>query len=75
MESLGIRYRTEQGQKVAQNKVRKIRQTLRVDLIPRNVHPEHNRGRRVARARALLHTYGDEMETRFVDAAEYAERS
>lgn len=73
MDNLGIRYHTQQGQKFAVPA--EIREKLRVEPIPRNVHPEHNRGRREARARALLHTHGDEPGTRFVDAAEYTERS
>lgn len=46
-----------------------VRGTYVVDPFPRNVHPQHNKGRRVARAKAFLkNTSGIES---FVDAAQY----
>ncbi|KAG0443399.1 hypothetical protein HPB47_014963 [Ixodes persulcatus] len=69
LENLGIGYHTQQGHKVTIPIA--IRQTIRVDPIPRNVHPEYNRGRREARAKALLNAHSNNVGTRFVDAAEY----
>ncbi|KAM7315618.1 hypothetical protein ISCGN_005401 [Ixodes scapularis] len=69
LENLGIGYHTQQGHKVTIPVA--IRETIRVDPIPRNVHPEYNRGRREARAKALLNAHGNNVGTRFVDAAEY----
>ncbi|KAG0418435.1 hypothetical protein HPB47_004863 [Ixodes persulcatus] len=69
LENLGIGYHTQQGHKVTLPVA--IRQTIRVDPIPRNVHPEYNRGRREARAKALLNAHSNNVGTRFVDAAEF----
>lgn len=69
LENLGIGYHIQQGHKVTIPAA--IRKTMRVDPIPRNVHPEYNRGRREARAKALLNAHGNDLGTRFVDAAEY----
>lgn len=47
-----------------------LRANIMVRPFPRNVHPVHNVGRRVARARALLREAKDqEEESAFVDAA------
>lgn len=39
--------------------------------IPKNVHPEHNRERRRARAKYLIEQYSGDPRTRYVDAADY----
>lgn len=50
----------------------RVRDTFSVAPLPRNVHPQHNVGRRTARARALLRSVSD-CATRavFVDVAQY----
>lgn len=51
----------------------KVREMYSVSQIPRNMHPEHNYGRRKARARALLNLAAKiEDNVAFVDAAQYA---
>ncbi|KAG0412249.1 hypothetical protein HPB47_010609 [Ixodes persulcatus] len=60
LENLGIGYHTQQGHKVTIPVA--IRQTIRVDPIPRNVHPEYNRGRREARAKALLNSHSNNVD-------------
>lgn len=51
---------------------REIRDLITVAPIPRNVHPEHNRGRRRARAATLLkQIHSEEHGVSFVDAAAY----
>lgn len=47
-----------------------IRRGIRVDPIPKNVHPEYNRGRRKARAKASTDIHGSDQTARFVDTAE-----
>ncbi|KAL1485430.1 hypothetical protein MTO96_047319, partial [Rhipicephalus appendiculatus] len=48
------------------------REAIMVSPIPHNVHPQHNVGRRRARAAALLKTVaGDPQSVTFVDAAQY----
>ncbi|KAG0420477.1 hypothetical protein HPB47_003473 [Ixodes persulcatus] len=48
-----------------------INKKLRVCPIPRNVNPEHNKERRLARARALVDLHAREEGAVYVDAAEY----
>ncbi|XP_072145050.1 uncharacterized protein [Dermacentor andersoni] len=48
-----------------------INRQLRVCPIPRNVNPEHNKERRLARARALVDLHAREEGAIYVDAAEY----
>ncbi|XP_050042835.2 uncharacterized protein [Dermacentor andersoni] len=48
-----------------------INRQLRVCPIPRNVNPEHNKERRLARARALVDLHSREEGAIYVDAAEY----
>ncbi|XP_075532827.1 uncharacterized protein LOC142566021 [Dermacentor variabilis] len=67
---LGFNYHVQHGQK--QVIPPDLSDTLIVTPIPRNMHPEFNRGRRQARAKALLRSLGGKRTTRFVDAAEYA---
>lgn len=48
------------------------REAITVSPFPRNVHPQHNVGRRRARAAALLRSVaGDPRSVAFVDAAQY----
>ncbi|XP_077564270.1 uncharacterized protein LOC144179700 [Haemaphysalis longicornis] len=47
---------------------------LVVAPLPRNVHPEHNRGRREARAKALIETHATDTGALYVDAAKYKDR-
>lgn len=49
----------------------KVRENVRVSPIPTNVHPEHNRERRRARAKYLIELYSDDSRARYVDAADY----
>lgn len=49
-----------------------VRDTFKVDPLPRNVHPQYNVGRRVARARSLLKVAAATPNLAcFVDAAQY----
>ena len=55
---------------------RDVRDTYVVTPFPRNVHPQHNKGRRLARARAILdRTAANPGSTVFVDAAQYGNSS
>lgn len=55
---------------------RVVRATYMVTPFPRNVHPQHNEGRRLARARAILNrTAANRNSTAFVDAAQYGNSS
>lgn len=71
LQKLGFNYHVQHGQKEAIPP--DISDTLIVAPIPRNMHPEHNGGRRQARAKALLRSFGGKTTTRFVDAAEYTQ--
>ncbi|XP_077544169.1 uncharacterized protein LOC144156182 [Haemaphysalis longicornis] len=44
---------------------------IMVDPLPRNVNPQYNRGRRAARAKALIDVHASDGHARYVDAAEY----
>ncbi|KAG0436903.1 hypothetical protein HPB47_017705 [Ixodes persulcatus] len=48
-----------------------INRKLRVRPIPRNVNPDHNKERRLARARALVDLHAREEGAVYVDAEEY----
>ncbi|XP_077548763.1 uncharacterized protein LOC144162149 [Haemaphysalis longicornis] len=48
-----------------------IRSKIRVDPLPRNMNPEYNKGRRNARAKALIDLHAKDGHARYVDAAEY----
>ncbi|XP_077541236.1 uncharacterized protein LOC144153467 [Haemaphysalis longicornis] len=48
--------------------------SLRILPLPRNIHPDHNRGRREARARALTETHANDTGALYVDAAQYPDR-
>lgn len=49
-----------------------LRDNITVASIPRNMHPEHNKERRMARVRALRKTYErDDDRVRYTDAAKY----
>lgn len=66
-------YRAEDLQKHSVQLPPHIRETIHVEPIPRNVHPQHNEGRRAARARALLqHAAKNPTKTAFVDVAQHA---
>lgn len=51
-----------------------VLRSLRITPVPRNVHPEHNRARRTARAQALTELYAGYTGALFVDAAKYPDR-
>lgn len=72
LQKLGLNYHVQHGQKQAIP--HDIGDTLIVAPLPRNMHPEHNGGRRQARAKTLLRSFGGERTARFVDAAEYANK-
>lgn len=70
LDNLGVGY---QGRERTQLPIPdEIRNNIRVDSIPRNMHPEYNKGRRAARARALIDQHAADGHARYVDAAEYA---
>ncbi|KAH7977949.1 hypothetical protein HPB49_004032 [Dermacentor silvarum] len=50
---------------------KQVARRLVVLPIPRNVHPDRNKERRVARARALAETYADDAKAVYVDAAKH----
>ncbi|KAH7979829.1 hypothetical protein HPB49_011483 [Dermacentor silvarum] len=50
---------------------KQVARRLVVLPLPRNVHPDRNKERRVARARALAETYADDAKTVYVDAAKH----
>lgn len=72
LENLGISYHTQHGDK--HDIPRDIRTKLTVPPIPKNMHPEHNEGRRVSRAKAMTKIFGHNEEAVFVDAARYRDR-
>ncbi|XP_077552087.1 uncharacterized protein LOC144166439 [Haemaphysalis longicornis] len=51
-----------------------IRNATRVNPLPKNMDPTHNKDRRMARAKAMLEQHLSVPGTRFVDAAEYSDR-
>ncbi|XP_075525011.1 uncharacterized protein LOC142557205 [Dermacentor variabilis] len=69
LETLGISYYTQQGEKVAIPTP--IRERIAVSPLPKNMHPTHHAGRRNRRARDLQKKYGSNKETVYVDAARY----
>ncbi|KAH7953615.1 hypothetical protein HPB49_010600 [Dermacentor silvarum] len=50
---------------------KQVARRLVVLPLPRNVHPDRNKERRVARARALAETYADDAKAVYVDAAKH----
>ncbi|XP_077528407.1 uncharacterized protein LOC144140095 [Haemaphysalis longicornis] len=48
-----------------------LARSLRVPPLPRNVHPERNEERRLARARALAEAHKEDQRAAYVDAAAY----
>ncbi|XP_077540997.1 uncharacterized protein LOC144153218 [Haemaphysalis longicornis] len=70
---LGISYHEQQGPKrpVPDH----VRRNVRVDPLPRNMHPDFNEGRRRARAKTLTDLHAKDPGARYVDAAEYAGRN
>ncbi|XP_054917432.1 uncharacterized protein [Dermacentor andersoni] len=53
----------------------KLRECLQVLNIPRNMHPEHHRGRRLARVNAIRRKHRNDRQARYVDAAKYPGRN
>lgn len=51
-----------------------VTRRLRVNPIPKNMHPEYNHDRRVARAKALTELYARDTGALYVDVAEYPDR-
>ncbi|XP_065288040.1 uncharacterized protein [Dermacentor albipictus] len=49
----------------------KLQECLQVLQIPRNMHPEHHRGRRLARVNAIRHKHRNDPQARYVYAAKY----
>lgn len=49
-------------------------QRIKVLPLPRNVHPDHNPGRRAARAKALTEAHTNDTGALYVDAARYPDR-
>lgn len=53
---------------------REILQRIKILPLPRNVHPDHNPGRREARAKALTEAHANDTGALYVDAARYPNR-
>lgn len=68
--SLGINYAAQQGTKV--DIPQEIRECAKILPLPRNMHPEHNEGRRQERAKAIKKRFQNSRDVIYVDAAEYA---
>lgn len=63
---------TEEDQpNVEKRHIGRLTRHLTIPPLPRNMHPEHDRGRREARAKALARTYEDDAQAYYVDAAMY----
>lgn len=52
-----------------------LRETLSIDKLPRNMHPEHHRKRRLDRVDAIRRKYTRDPDARYVDAAKYPHRN
>lgn len=79
LERLGLAGTSSQQNETAKQQQRQQLQPevmgrLRILPLPRNVHPDRNRGRREARARALAATYANDTGALYVDAARYTDR-
>ncbi|CAN8015703.1 unnamed protein product [Ixodes persulcatus] len=72
LESLGITYHTQCGEKTAVPS--SVRDRLIVPPLPKNMHPTHHVGRRNRRASDLQRRFGKSDEAVYVDAARYGER-
>ncbi|CAN7945900.1 unnamed protein product [Ixodes hexagonus] len=72
IESLGITYHTQCGEKTAVPTP--VRDRLLVPPLPKNMHPTHHIGRRNRRASDLQRRFGNSDEAVYVDAARYGER-
>ncbi|CAN7998246.1 unnamed protein product [Ixodes hexagonus] len=72
LESLGITYHTQCGEKTAVPTP--VRDRLLVPPLPKNMHPTHHIGRRNRRASDLHKRFGNSDEAVYVDAARYGER-
>ncbi|KAG0443211.1 hypothetical protein HPB47_015176 [Ixodes persulcatus] len=72
LESLGITYHTQCGEKTAVPT--SVRDRLIVPPLPKNMHPTHHVGRRNRRASDLQRRFGNSDEAVYVDAARYGER-
>ncbi|KAG0434198.1 hypothetical protein HPB47_019278 [Ixodes persulcatus] len=72
LESLGITYTTQCGEKTAVPT--SVRDRLIVPPLPKNMHPTHHVGRRNRRASDLQRRFGNSDEAVYVDAARYGER-
>ncbi|KAG0411186.1 hypothetical protein HPB47_011690 [Ixodes persulcatus] len=65
-------YAIEDESRSKQRITLQLRDKITVASIPRNMHPEHNKERRMARVRALRKTYErDDDRVRYTDAAKY----
>lgn len=69
LSKLHIHYEEQHGTK--KDIPKQIRKDLRVPPIPKNMHPEHHRERREARARYVEHKYQAVEDMVYVDTAEY----
>ncbi|XP_040078313.3 LOW QUALITY PROTEIN: uncharacterized protein LOC120850040, partial [Ixodes scapularis] len=68
----GLGYAIEDESRSKQRIPLQLRDNITVASIPRNMHPEHNKERRMARVRALRKTYErDDDRVRYTDAAKY----
>lgn len=70
LDEAGIRARHDPEDKVCLPK--NVSSLIKVEPIPRNIHPVHNEGRRRARAKAILKNITQQgLDALFVDAARY----
>ncbi|KAH6942932.1 hypothetical protein HPB50_012198 [Hyalomma asiaticum] len=64
-------YHVEGDEKAKKHVSLQLRNYINVAALPRNMHPEHHKGRRIARVKALSKAYGSDEGVRYADAAKY----
>ncbi|XP_065283301.1 uncharacterized protein [Dermacentor albipictus] len=69
LDDLGIRRSNKAEMKLPVSE--EVRRQTRIDPIPKNMNPEFSKGRRVARAKALIDQHANDEHAWYVDAAEY----
>lgn len=73
LDDLGIGHSNEAETKLPVPK--EVRRQTRTDPIPKNMNPDYNKGRRAARAKALIDLHANDEHARYVDAAEYQQNA
>ncbi|KAG0444479.1 hypothetical protein HPB47_013748 [Ixodes persulcatus] len=69
LDDLGIGHSNETETKLPVRE--EVRSQTRIDPIPKNMNPDYNKGRRAARAEALIDLHANDEHARYVDAAAY----